>query len=167
MLRFGIISELGEGENLGFARVAFDDSEIVSAWLPLPSTNTKEIKHWVPVAVNSQVACLMDEDGEQGTIYQVLWSNDDTPPEWAGNNTHGVLFPDGTEIYYNHGNKTLTVKAPGANLNFTCANLNIIGDVNVTGEIIASEEVTAGAQKITLTGHKYPTPSGVSGLPTP
>lgn len=30
MFRLGIISEIGEGENLGYARVSFDENEIVS-----------------------------------------------------------------------------------------------------------------------------------------
>ena len=33
MFRLGIISEIGEGENLGYARVSFDENEIVSGWL--------------------------------------------------------------------------------------------------------------------------------------
>ena len=173
MLRWGIISELGTGENLGYARVYFDDQDIVSGWLALPSTNTRSVKHWIPVTVNSQVACLMDDLCEQGYIAGVLWSTDAMPPEWAGPDTIGIQFADGTECYYDANNHRMTVNAPDAELNFTCAKLNIEGEVNikgntnVTGEIIASEEVTAGKEKITLTGHQHPTPVGVSGAPVP
>jgi phage baseplate assembly protein gpV len=167
MLRFGIISELGEGENAGFVRVSFDESEIVSDWLSLPSANTRTAKQWIPVEVNSQVACLMDEWCKQGCIVAVLWSATDTPPEWASKDTTGIKFADNTEIYYDAAEHTLTVNAPDAELNFTCKKLNITGDVNVTGEITASEEVTAGTMKIKLTQHKHPTPAGVSGIPTP
>ena len=40
MFRLGIISEIGEGENLGYARVSFDENEIVSGWLAMPSMAT-------------------------------------------------------------------------------------------------------------------------------
>lgn len=159
MLRTGIISEIGKGENLGFARVYFDDRDFVSGWLSLPSTNTKGAKHWVPVAVNSQVACLMDEQCEQGAIVMVLWSAGDAPPSWAGENTYGIQFADGTEIYYDTDSKKLTVNAEGADLNIKCNKLNIDGEVIVTGE------VTAGSGKIKLTKHTHTTPSGVSGPP--
>ncbi|MDR3134256.1 MAG: hypothetical protein LBU42_09625 [Prevotellaceae bacterium] len=167
MLRLGIISEIGAGENLGFARVWFDERNFVSGWLSLPSTNTKGTRHWVPVAVNSQVACLMDEWCRQGCIVAVLWSDTDRPPEWANKNTLGIQFADGAEIYYDSDAHELTVNAPESELNFTCKKINITGNVEVTGEIIATKEVTAGANKINLTTHKHPTPSGVSGTPTP
>ena len=50
MFRLGIISEIGEGENLGYARVSFDENEIVSGWLAMPSMATYKTKHWVPTA---------------------------------------------------------------------------------------------------------------------
>jgi phage baseplate assembly protein V len=158
---------MGEGENLGFARVSFDENNLVSGWLPLPSTNTKTVKYWIPVEVNSQVACLMDKRCEQGCIVAVLWSDTDTPPEWASKNTIGIRFSDNAEIYYDADTHKLTLQAPDAELNFTCKTLNIEGDVNVTGEVTATKEVTAGEAKIKLTTHKHPTPSGVSGVPTP
>jgi phage baseplate assembly protein gpV len=167
MLRFGIISELGEGEHTGFARVSFDENDIVSYWLSLPSANTRTTKQWIPVEVNSQVACLMDEWCEQGCIVAVLWSETDTPPEWASKDTFGIKFADNTEIYYDATAHKLIVNAPEAELNFTCKKLNIEGDVNVTGDIVATKDVTAGEMQIKLTQHKHPTPAGVSGIPTP
>ncbi|MDR3133026.1 MAG: hypothetical protein LBU42_03260 [Prevotellaceae bacterium] len=167
MLRFGIISELGEGEYAGFARVSFDENDIVSGWLSLPSGNTRTTKQWIPVEVNSQVACLMDGRCQQGCIVAVLWSATDRPPEWAGGDTVGIKFADNTEFYYDAAGHTLTVNAPDAELNFACKKVNITGDVNVTGEVTATKEVTAGALQIKLTQHKHPTPAGVSGIPTP
>ncbi|MDR2449783.1 MAG: hypothetical protein LBD52_07480 [Prevotellaceae bacterium] len=167
MLRLGIISEMGESENLGFARVSFDENNLVSGWLPLPSTNTKTVKHWIPVEVNSQVACLMDEWCEQGCIVAVLWSDIDTPPGWASKDTIGIRFADSAEVYYDAVAHKLTLQAPDAELNFTCKKLSITGDVDVTGDITATKEVTAGEMQIKLTQHKHPTPAGVSGVPTP
>lgn len=197
MFRLGIISELGDGENLGFARVSFDDSELVSAWLPLPSTNTKTTKQWIPVEVNSQVACLMDDMCEQGCIVMVLWSETDTPPDWATADTIGIVFADGAEMYYDAKEHTLIVNAPDAELTFKCKKMSIEGEVSikgdtsiegdtsikgdtsiegetkingdtsVTGEVSASVEVKAGPLGIALTTHKHPSPAGPTGPPTP
>lgn len=197
MLRLGIISELGEGDDLGFARVAFDDSEIVSTWISLPSTNTKKTKQWIPVEVNSQVACMMDDLCEQGCIVAVLWSATDAPPAWATPDTLGILFADGAEMYYDAKEKILTVNAPDSELNFKCKALNIegavnitgdttiegdtsitgdtkiegdtsvTGDMSVTGSVEATVEVTAGPLGTALTTHMHTHPMGPTGPPAP
>lgn len=174
MLRLGIISEIGEGKNLGYARVSFDEIGIVSGWLAMPSMSTRSTKHWVPVEVNSQVACLMDENCEQGAIVLVLWSITDTPPEWAGSDTMGVKFADGTELFYDIKEHKLTINAPDAELTFKCAKLNIDGEVNINGNTnvtgdVTAKEVTAGAAiKIALTTHKHPTAAtGPASTPIP
>ena len=179
MIQFGLISELGTGENAGYARVYFDDIDMVSDWLALPSFSTKTAKHWIPIEINSQVGCVIDDDTQQGFIAIVFWSDTDTPPKWANENTMGIKFADGAEFFYDSKNKKLTVNASDSELNIKCKSLNVEGKVNikgettikgdtsVTGQITASDEVTAGALKIKLTQHKHPTPSGVSGTPTP
>jgi phage baseplate assembly protein V len=179
MIRFGLVCELGKDENAGYARVHFDDVDIVSDWLALPSVATKTAKQWIPIEVNSQVGCLIDNDTQQGFIAVVFWSDTNTPPAWANENTMGMLFADGSEFYYDSDAHTLMVNAPESELNIECKKLNITGEVNikgetkiegdtsVTGQITASDEVTAGQLQIKLTQHKHPTPAGVSGPPTP
>lgn len=204
MLRLGIISELGKEEYLGFARVYFDEVEMVSPWLPLPAVATRTAKHWQPIEVNSQVACLMDAGCEQGCIVAALWSDVDTAPaEWANENTIGIQFADGAQVYYDSSKSRMFINAPetdiemtvkdivlkGKVVDMTVDTLNVTGNVNIkgdmgmegnidmkgdmdingkghiTGTFKSDTEVTAG--KINLTTHKHPTPSGVSGLPTP
>ena len=174
MLRLGKISELGTDKHLGFARVFFDEVNMVSGWLPLPSIGTKTVKHWQPIEINSQVACLMDDDCEQGYVAAVLWNDDDQPPEWAEDNSEdriGIQFADGATFYYDAKTHELIIEAPESEINITCKNLNlsgnlvIAGDQTVSGSITATGEVQAGIIK--LTQHKHPTPSGVSGIPTP
>jgi len=173
MLRIGVISEFGTEEWLGWCRVHFDEDGVVSAWLPLPSTATKTAKVWHPVEVGSQVACLMDDECEQGVVAAALWSDTDMPPDWASEKTVGVRFADGAKLYYDSDGHKLLFDAPNTEIEINCTKLKITGDIehtgdmDVTGSIVASEEVTAGIMKITLTGHKHPTPSGVSGVPTP
>ena len=163
MLRLGIISELGTGENLGFCRVFFDEVNVVSDWLPLPSTGTKSVKSWHPVEVNSQVACLMDDGNNQGCIAAVLWSNTDTPPDFAGENTIGIQYADGAKVYYDSSAHKFIIEAPDSEVEMTITKLKITGDVEVSGEVTAG----MAAIPIALTTHKHPTPSGVSGPPTP
>ena len=165
MLRLGVISELGTGENLGFCRVDFDESNVVSAWISLPSSGTQErqTKIWQPIAVGSQVACLMDEDCEQGLVVGVVWSNKDLPPDFASESTVGIQFADGAKLFYDSENKKLYFDAPESEINIICKKINITGDVDVTGRIDASVQVAVGA--IGLTTHLHPTPMGVSGAP--
>lgn len=100
MLKYGLINELGTGENLGFARVEFDELEIKSGWLSLPCSGSKDVKSWVTFPVNTQVAVLMHSDGEQGEIIGSTWSDIDSPPDFANATTRGIMFPDGNKIYY-------------------------------------------------------------------
>jgi len=171
MLKLGVVSELGSGEWLGFARVSFDEVGMVSGWLSLPSFGTKTVKIWYPIAINSQVACLMDDMCEQGVITAVLWSKTDAPPGWANENATGIQFADGAKVLYNSKARELIIDAPDSDINMTCktlnltGNLHLSGDQTVSGDVTANGEVTAGV--IQLTQHKHPTPSGVSGIPTP
>ena len=165
---------------MGYARVSFDENGIVSGWLAMPSMSTKSAKHWVPVEINAQVACLMDENCEQGAVVLVLWSDEDTPPEWASPDTMGVKFADGTEIFYDSKNHKLTVNAPDTDLAIKCKTLTVEGDISIQGDTtlkgeisaegdtklkgdlsvsgeITTNEVTAGPLGIKLTGHKHPT----------
>lgn len=109
MLRYGKISELGTGEWLGYARVHFEEIDIVSYWLPLPSQGVNGIKHWVSIPVNTQVAVLKHEDGEQHVIVGAIWNDKTPPPNWANENSYGIEFPDGTKIYYNSDDSQISV----------------------------------------------------------
>ena len=150
MLRLGIISELGTGENLGYARVSFDEVGMVSGWLPLPSTSTKTAKVWHPIEVNSQVACLMDNECEQGSIVAALWSDTDTPPDWSNENTVGIQFSDGAKLYYDSNAHKLFFDAPETDIEINCSKLKItgdieqIGDMSVTGTVKADTDVRVG-----------------------
>lgn len=163
MLRLGIISELGSGDNRGYARVSFDEVGIVSDWLALPSAGTRDVKQWIPVAVNTQVACLMDARCEQGAIVMALWSSEDMPPEWAGPDTMGIEYADGTKVFYDAQAHRLTVDAPDADITISCRKLTVTGEVAITGDASVSgtvdaSEVTAGdLLKVSLTGHKHNT----------
>lgn len=98
MLKFGIISEVNYSK--GLARVNYDDINIVSGWLSLPSNSTKGIKNCVRLPINTQVAVLQHHDGEQGVIISALWSQVDTPPTWADDKTDGIEYDDGDKFLH-------------------------------------------------------------------
>jgi phage baseplate assembly protein gpV len=133
MVRFGLVCELGKGEYAGYARVYFDDVDIISDWLALPSCATLEAKCWIPIEINSQVACVIDDDTEQGFIANVLWSRPDAPPEWANDKRMGIMFADGAKFYYDFDKQELTVDAPESELKIKCKSLSIEGDVDIKG----------------------------------
>jgi len=191
MLRLGIISEQGTGENLGFVRVSFDEADMVSAWLPLPSASTKTTKAWRPIEVGSQVACLMDEECEQGAVVGALWSNDDIPPDFASESAIGIRFSDGAALYYNSETHKAIFNAPDSSLSarvkdaeieatddisLTCSRLEVSGNVEISGNVdvsgsvkstgtVEGVDVTATATQVNLSSHMHPT--AATGSPSP
>jgi phage baseplate assembly protein V len=183
MLRFGTISEVKPEK--GLAKVNFAEDGIVSAWLPLVYNNTLGDKYYRSMKVNEHVACLMDENCENGVIVGAIYNSQDTPP-YSGNKV-AVKFEDGTEIIYDEGKliintqKNVEITTP-YDVEITCSKLVLTGDLEVTGSIdsldsinatgsIASQtDVTAGPLNISLVTHLHSgvTPgSGVTGPPTP
>ena len=178
MQRLGIISELGTGGNLGFCRVYFDEEDMVSAWIPLPSVGTKTAKHWQPVEVGSQVACLMDDECEQGAVVAVLWSDTDTPPNFANEHTVGIQFADGAKLYYDSQNSKLFFDKQNAEIEIVCSKLKLTGDLDITGTVDATGsitskqtveglQVTETATQVTLGTHIHPTLIGPTSPPIP
>jgi phage baseplate assembly protein V len=99
MLRFATISDKDKGK----ARVKFSDDGIVSAWLPILSTNSGDNKEVVPVDLNEQVVCLMDENNEHGVILGAIYNKKAPVPAEAGPDKWIKKFKDGTVIKYDRG----------------------------------------------------------------
>jgi len=155
MLRYGLIVELGVNENLGFARVFFDELEIKSGWLSLPTTGTKEIKDWKTFPEGTQVAVLMHRDGEQGEIIGSTWSETDAPPDFASKNTRGISFPDGTKVVYDWNLHKLFVSSTNENMEIeiTCKKLKVNGEIEATQQISAM--TMTPTTTVTLSGHTH------------
>ena len=167
MLRIGILSELGTGEYLGYCRVSFDEVDMVSAWLPMPSAGTKTVKHWQTIEVGSQVICLMDAYCEQGVVVAALWSDEDTPPDWASDDTLGIQFADGAILYYDSKEHKAFFDAPDTsleakikeadievsdNVKLKCNTLEVTGDMKVTGDVSITGD-TSVTGKVDATGN--------------
>ena len=75
MLRFGIVSQI-DPINVQ-ARVSFEDDESTSFWLPVLQTKTLKDKFYAMPDIGEQVACLMDENSEDGVILGAIYSAED------------------------------------------------------------------------------------------
>lgn len=172
MLRFGTITEVKPEK--GLAKVQFAEDGITSYWLPIVQDNTLGDKNYRSMKVNEHVACLMDEHAENGVVVGAIYNKTDTPA-YSGEKV-GVKFEDGTEVVYDKGAGTYTIKLNSgkliidtpANVEITCTKLQLDGKLEVNGTIKATEtitsdmEVVAGPTMVHLTTHIH---SGVTSGP--
>jgi len=166
MLRFGQISEIDVSKC--YARVKFFDDGIVSAPLQIVVMGALSTKFFHIFDINEQVACLMDENSEDGVILGAVFS-DGVNPDGGNKDVVRVKFPDGSSIEYNRDSHEYNIDVKGKinieaeteinltaeTVNVTASNVNIesatqitgateiVGNVTVTGNITASGTVTA------------------------
>jgi phage baseplate assembly protein V len=137
MLRFGQISEIDVSKC--YARVKFFDDGIVSAPLQIVVMGALSTKFFHIFDINEQVACLMDENSEDGVILGAVFS-DGVNPDGGNKDVVRVKFPDDSFIEYDR--------------NLHVYNLNIQGNINIvsTSEInIEAPAVNIDAEVVTAT----------------
>lgn len=106
MLRFGIVSQI-DPINVQ-ARVSFEDDESTSFWLPIIQTKTLKDKFYAMPDIGEQVACLMDENSEDGVILGAIYSTEDVSATQSEKQL-SVNLEDGSYINADKENQTLTV----------------------------------------------------------
>lgn len=121
MLKFGIVTAINP--LTAKARVEFADDNILSYWLPILQKKTLKDKFYSIVDVGEQVACLMDENSEDGVILGSIYTSLDEVPG-ISKDQHIAKFEDGSFIEYNKENQMLTIVAK---------TVNIVGDIYQTG----------------------------------
>lgn len=131
MLRFGNITEVDPSK--GYARVTFTDDGIVSDWLQFVVMGAIKDNFSHTFSINEQVACLMDENSEEGVILGAIF-NDKTPPNNAGDGVFRVKFDDDSVIEYNRNTSEYT--------------LDIKGKINISADTEININSTAGEVKI-------------------
>lgn len=72
MLKFGTITNINP--LTAKARVQFSDDDITSYWLPILQNKTLKDKFYSMLDVGEQVACLMDENSEDGVILGSIYT---------------------------------------------------------------------------------------------
>jgi len=95
------------------ARVEFEDADNMSSfWLSVNMSGAGKSKVYSMPDVNSQVNCLMDERGEEGTIIGAIYSDEDKPPVEDENHVHMAL-EGGSTIDYDRTSGTLQINLAG------------------------------------------------------
>lgn len=133
MLRFGIVSQINPV--LAQARVNFDDDDSTSFWLPILQTKTLKDKFYSIPDIGEQVACLMDENSEDGVILGSIYSTEDVP-----------VVTSEKQISLNlENNALINIDKETNTLTITFQNINLNGNINHTGMLINTDGITSQA----------------------
>ena len=133
MLRFGIVSQI-DPINVQ-ARVSFEDDESTSFWLPVLQTKTLKDKFYSMPDIGEQVACLMDENSEDGVILGAIYSTEDVP----------VVTSEKQLSLNLENNSLINIDKETNSLNITFENINLNGNINHTGKLINSDGIKSNA----------------------
>lgn len=136
MLRFGRISSIDPAKC--YARVRFTDDEIVSDWLQIVVLGAISNQFFHIFDINEQVACLMDENSEEGVIIGAVF-NDSKSPSNGNKDLVRVRFSDESFIEYNRASHEY--------------NINVKGKINITSEgetKIEAQEVSVEATAVSV-----------------
>lgn len=155
MLRFGNITEVDPAK--GFARVTFTDDGIVSDWLQFLTLGAIKDNFSHTFSINEQVACLMDENSEEGVILGAIF-NDKTPPINGGDGIFRMKFDDNSVIEYDRNSHECTLDVKGkiniisqldteitslVKVKIQAPAIELVGAVAVTGGLTVSGTITA------------------------
>jgi phage baseplate assembly protein V len=98
-LRYGIVTAIDPAKSRLKAKFP-DQDGLVSHWLNVSCQKSlKDKAFWMP-EVGEQVACIMDEHLEDGTVIGAIYSGPDPVPEGVDEKWYGVWFEDGSILYY-------------------------------------------------------------------
>ena len=162
MLRFGVISQINASKVE--ARVRFEDDDSTSFWLPILKAKTLKDKFYSMLDIGEQVACLMDENSEDGVILGAIYSTEDLPPEQSEKEM-SITLENGSFLNINKETDTLTA---------SFKNIKLVGDITHEGHFKNTEGIssdsdisdkTSSMQKIRDTYNTH-THTGNQGNPT-
>jgi len=147
MYKRGIISNIDE--KTARVRVKFPDLDnMLSGWIPVIYSFTSKDKAYFIPSLNEQVACIMDENLEDGCVIGSLYSDQDKPPVGDKNKFH-IEFEDGTFLEYDKQEHKLTADVLG------------IAEVRATQLLLNEIDVVE-----TFNNHIHPAPNGMTDKPT-
>jgi len=133
VLRFGTVTSINP--KTARARVQFAQDSMTSFWLPVLQNKTFKDKFYSMPAVGEQVACLMDENSEDGVILGAIYTADDVPIIETEKQV-SANFEDGTFANVDKETQTLTLSFP---------NIRLIGNVTHEGTLSNSAGITSSA----------------------
>jgi phage baseplate assembly protein V len=108
--KYGIVSEVKPG----YAKVSFEENEIVTDWLPVLVRKSKSDKESWQLEIKEHVVCLMDPYCNEGVILGAIPNETDTPDPGEAAGKFRKKFSDGTVIEYDKGAHKLFVDVKGS-----------------------------------------------------
>ena len=136
MLKFGTITSINP--LTARARVQFAEDGMNSYWLAVLQNKTLNDKFYSMPAVGEQVACLMDENSEEGVILGSIYTSEDTPVIET-EKQYSANFEDGTFANVDKETQTLTLSFPNIHL---IGNITHEGTLSNTDGIISQADIT-------------------------
>lgn len=150
-------------------RVRVKTGSITTAWIPWLALRAGTSKDWDPPTVDEQTV-LFSPSGQLGQAVALVGLYSDANP--ANGNRAGLhrrTYPDGAVIEYDFQAHVLsaTLPADGVTNLISKGGINIEGPINhkgdyvqegnqtVTGKVTVSEDVVAGANRISLVQHPH------------
>ena len=133
MLRFGTVTSINP--KTARARVQFAEDGMNSYWLAVLQNRTYKDKFYSMPAVGEQVACLMDQNSEDGVILGAIYTTEDTPIIETEKQL-SANFEDGTFANVDKETQTLTLSFP---------NIHLIGNITHEGTLSNTDGITSQA----------------------
>ena len=133
MSRFGTITAINP--LTARARVQFAQDNMTSFWLPILQAKAFKDKYYVIPDVGEQVACLMDENAEDGVVLGAIYTTEDTPLNTSEQEA-AANFEDGSFANIDKETQTLTLSFP---------NIHLIGNITHEGTLTNSEGIKSNA----------------------
>ena len=133
MLRFGTVTSINP--LTARARVQFAEDGMNSYWLAVLQNKTFKDKFYSMPAVGEQVACLMDQNSEDGVILGAIYTTEETPINKTEKQA-AANFEDGSFANIDKETQTLTLSFP---------NIRLIGNVTHEGTLSNTEGITSSA----------------------
>lgn len=139
-----------------------DLEDFETAWLPVVVQNAGGNQFYALPDKGELVVLLLDARGERGCMVGTIY-NDEDPPPVNDSEMWVKKFRNGTEISHNRATGEVVVKTSGkivanAQIVEITAPCQIIGDVNIQGNLTASGEISAPtvmASGISLSNHTH------------
>lgn len=111
---------------------------MVTGPLPILFPNTLKSKTQHPLYSKEHVACLMDENCENGVILGAIYSQDETPP-FSGDETFGTKHSNADYSYYDATDKKFVTNAGNYRMEMSSTGKIIIkNSVETIGTILNS-----------------------------
>lgn len=172
MYRKGIVSKVDP--NAHRVRVKFPSrQDVESGWLEVIVADTRDDKAYGLPSEGAQVACLMDENDEEGCVIGSLYSSVDAPAAPTGIDVRGVTFKDAAKFHYDREAHKLAVLLPDGSEAEVIATLTKIGEgasewvalSNLVDDAIAAVVEAINTHVTWANSHLHPTGVGPSGPP--